>query len=193
MLVTFGTHRSLRLHPWLLSINQTSLSQRLRSILIHYFCQRGALSQLPHLYLWISPPACLIHSQLGSSSILWDCRLTHLLWDSYSVDLWGLLCLFSACSARIRLFRYEQPPSVECTQRRAYCSPACKIASLINERQRKGTTIYKASQCQKVAKIIPLVENDFLIINFYFLTNENPRHGVLLKNLKNYSLIIKNL
>ena len=193
MLVTSGTHRSLRIHRWLLSINQTSLSQRLRSILIHYFCQRGALSQLPRLYLWISPPARLIHSQLGSSSILWDCCLTHLLWDSYSVDLWGLLCLFSACSARIRLLRYKQPPSVECTQRRAYCSRACKIASLSMNFEYKGTAIYKASQYQKVAKIVLLVENDFLTTNFDFLTTENPRHGVLLKNLKNYSRIIKNL
>ena len=130
MLATSGTHRSLGLNRQLLSINQTSLSQRLRSILIHYFCQRGALSQLPHLYLWISPPACFIHSQLGSSSILWDCCLTHLLWDSYSVDSWGLLCLLSACSAHIRLLRYEQPPSVKCTQPRAYSSRACKNASL---------------------------------------------------------------
>ena len=153
MLVTFGTHRSLQFHFRLLSINQTSLSQRLRSILIHYFCQRGALPQLPRLYLWISPPARFIHSQLGSSSILWDCRLTHLLWDSYSVDLWGLLCLFSACSVHIRLLRHKQPPSVECTQRRAHSSRACKIARLSKNYSAKVRQYIKPVNVKKSLKL----------------------------------------
>ena len=153
MLVTSGTHRSLRMHLQLLSINQTSLSQRLRTVFIHYFCQRGALSWLPRLYLWISPPARLIHSQLGSSSILWDFCLTHLLWDSYSVDLWGLLCLLSACSAPIRLLRHEQPPSVECTQRRAYCSLACKNASLSMNYSAKVRLYIKPVNVKKSLKL----------------------------------------